>query len=116
MYLSLLLLGQHSTAIQHAQLALSLLEETFADIISNTGNNHNRSQANSTVPVHVDRIAALAIAYHNIGTEQEYLGSYNDCRQSYRRGAQIAKQYLGDDHSILKTLQKSLSRVNKKQR
>lgn len=107
-------LGQHSTAIQHAQLALSLLEETFADIISNTGN--NQSQGNSTVPVHVDRIAALAIAYHNIGTEQEYMGSYHDCRQSYRRGAQIAKQYLGDGHSILKALQKSLSRVNKTQR
>ena len=102
--------------MQHAQLALTLLEETFADVISNTGNTHHCNQSNSKVPVHVDRIAALAIAYHNIGTEQEYLGSYNDCRQAYRRGAQIAKQYLGDDHSIFKTLQKSLSRINKRLR
>jgi len=58
-------------------------------------------------PVPTDRIAILAIAYHNVGVEQEFLKKNNESFQSYQKGMQIAEKYLGSNHSMSITLRNS---------
>lgn len=64
-------------------------------------------------PPQADRIAVLAIAYHNIGVEQEFLKKYEQSLLSYRKGVEVAERYLGPKHAIAITLKNSLAAVKK---
>ena len=87
--------------MEHAQSALILLqEELFSGAMSGT-------DGNSGVAQKVDRIAVLAIAYHNIGVEQEFLKRHEQSLHSYRKGVDIAETHLGNDHGITITLRNS---------
>lgn len=54
-------------------------------------------------------MAVLAIAYHNIGVEQEFLKRFDQSIISYTKGIEIAERYLGARHSINLTLKDSLA-------
>lgn len=60
-----------------------------------------------------DRIAVLAIAYHNIGVEQEFLKRYEHSILSYRKGVEVAERYLGSKHPICNTLKSSMVAAKK---
>ena len=49
----------------------------------------------SPIAQKVDRVAVLAIAYHNIGVEQEFLKRLDQSLHSYRKGVEIAETHLG---------------------
>ena len=84
--------------MEHAQSALILLqEELFSGAMSGGDGNNGVAQK-------VDRIAVLAIAYHNIGVEQEFLKRHEQSLHSYRKGVDIAETHLGNDHGITITL------------
>lgn len=92
-------LGKHQAALEHAQSALILLhEELFLD---------SHEQLNG-IEDKADRIAVLAIAYHNVGAEYEFLKKRNLSVQSYQKGAEMAEKYLGAEHGIVITLKASL--------
>lgn len=97
-------LGRHQTALEHAQNALILLQE---ELLSPPG------AAGSSAPPQADRIAVLAIAYHNIGVEQEFLKRYEQSMLSYRKGVEVAERYLGAKHPICITLKNSLVAAKK---
>lgn len=86
-------LGRHQSALEHAQQAIILLQEEL-------------SVAANDAPK-ADRIAVLAIAYHNLGVEQEFLKKYNMSLHSYRKGVELSERYLGPDHAITATLRNS---------
>jgi len=87
--------------LEHAQSALILLqEELFSGAMSGGDGNNGVAQK-------VDRIAVLAIAYHNIGVEQEFLKRHEQSLHSYRKGVDIAETHLGNDHGITITLRNS---------
>jgi hypothetical protein len=65
------------------------------------------------VTVQADRIAVLAIAYHNIGVEQEFLKRFDQSTLSYRKGVEVAERYLGAKHPICITLKNSLAAAKK---
>lgn len=97
-------LGRHQGALEHAQNALILLQE---ELLSPPG-------ASATAkPPQADRIAVLAIAYHNIGVEQEFLKRYEQSMLSYRKGVEVAERYLGPKHAICITLKNSLLAAKK---
>lgn len=50
----------------------------------------------------------LAIAYHNIGVEQEFLKKFQQSVSSYTKGVEVAKTHLGPNHGITITLKNSL--------
>lgn len=54
-------------------------------------------------------MAVLAIAYHNIGVEQEFLKRFDQSMISYTKGMEIAERYLGARHTINLTLKDSLA-------
>lgn len=97
-------LGRHQSALEHAQNALILLQE---ELLSPPGG------ASSSAPPQADRIAVLAIAYHNIGVEHEFLKRYEQSMQSYRKGVEVAERYLGSKHPICVTLKNSLVSAKK---
>lgn len=46
----------------------------------------------------------LAIAYHNMGVEQEFLKAYDNALLSYRKAVLYAEQNLGPEDSITQNL------------
>jgi len=115
-------LGDHHSALDHAQSALiSLQDELFKGIEKSNGNecvingisathdDDTSSNNQQQLLVKLDRIAVLAIAYHNLGVEQEFLKKYNFCLGSYRKGLEIAQQYLGQTNPTTQTLRKAFN-------
>lgn len=96
-------LGRHQTALDHAQNAIILLQE---ELLSPPG-------VVGAAPPQADRIAVLAIAYHNIGVEQEFLKRYEQSVLSYKKGVEVAERYLGAKHAICVTLNNSLVAAKK---
>mmetsp|Transcript_6815 Transcript_6815/g.6921 ORF Transcript_6815/g.6921 Transcript_6815/m.6921 type:complete len:329 (+) Transcript_6815:107-1093(+) len=97
-------LGRHQSALEHAQQALILLQE---ELLSPPGS------AEPAAPPQADRIAVLAIAYHNIGVEQEFLKRFDQSMLSYRKGVEVAERYLGAKHAICITLKNSVIAAKK---
>jgi tetratricopeptide (TPR) repeat protein len=97
-------LGRHQTAMEHAQSALILLQEELLSPPGVVGN---------AKPPQADRIAVLAIAYHNLGVEQEFLKRYEQSVLSYTKGVEVAERYLGPKHAICITLRNSLAAAKK---
>lgn len=92
-------LSRHPEALEHAQEALTLLQEE----LFGSGSGHISAAQKP------DRVAVLAICYHNIGVECEFLKLHQACTQAYTKGVEIATVYLGAEHGITTTLQKSLN-------
>lgn len=69
--------------------------------------------SSNTAPPKADRIAVLAIAYHNIGVENEFLKRFEQSVLSYRKGVEVAERYLGSKHAIAITLKNSLAAAKK---
>jgi hypothetical protein len=51
-----------------------------------------------------DRISILAVAYHNLAVEQEFLKLYSESIQSYSQARAFALKYLGAEDEIFKNL------------
>ena len=47
-----------------------------------------------------DKVAVLAIAYHNMGVEQEFLRSYPAAILSYKKAVNFAEKHLGPEDGI----------------
>lgn len=78
-------IGRHQGALEHAQSALILLqEEIFGGVATILGTAEAKEH-----PSRADRIAVLAIAYHNMGVEQEFLKKFEHSLQSYRKGVEV---------------------------
>ena len=93
-------LGRHAGALEHAQSALILLQEELFTGAGMGGDSAVGSGGGAPVSQKVDRVAVLAIAYHNIGVEQEFLKRLDQSLHSYRKGVEIAETHLGHDHGI----------------
>ena len=90
-------LGRHEEALGHAQAALQLLQD---ELFGGPGG----AAAAAQKP---DRIAVLAIAYHNLGVEHEFLKQFTASLKAYTKGVEIAGVYLGAAHGITATLRTS---------
>ena len=90
-------LNRHDEALTHAQAALSLLQE---ELFGGAGGAGVAGQK-------PDRIAVLAISYHNLGVEHEFLKQFTASLQAYTKGVEIASVYLGAGHGITATLRNS---------
>lgn len=89
-------LGRHAEALEHSQAALILLQDELFS---------SASGGQSDVAPPKERVAVMAIAYHNIAVEQEYLKKYELAIQSYRKALEIAEKHLGPDQGITAVLQ-----------
>ena len=83
------LLGKHLEALQCATQALKHLKTVLQRDPDAT--------LSASVPgmEKVDTASMLAIAYHNIAVEQEYLARYDEAVSSYRKALQVAETQCG---------------------
>lgn len=81
-------IGRHQGALEHAQSALILLQEEIF------GGGAESRVGGGSQPPRADRIAVLAIAYHNMGVEQEFLKKFEHSLQSYRKGVEASSTSL----------------------
>ncbi len=88
---------RHEEALTHAQSALSLLQDEL----------FGGPQGAAAAAAKPDRIAVLAIAYHNLGVEHEFLKQFTASLQAYTKGVEIASVYLGPSHNITASLRTS---------
>lgn len=85
-------LDKHDRAVQHACCALDLISGRVAAV------GHAATQ---------DENSVLAIAYHNVAVERDYLRDWEAAAQAYQQGHQVAKQSLGEFHPLTQTLRKN---------
>ena len=68
-------LSKHKEALQHVLLSITLLQDEFLNLgppEKNIDYNEKKDEENPKVNIE-DRVSVLAIAYHNLGVELEYL-------------------------------------------
>ena len=97
-------LGRHAVALEQAQSALILLQEQLFTTMMAPARAGGQGPG---IPELADKIAVLAIAYHNAGVEQEYLRRFDGALESYTKAAELADAHLGPDHEISRTLNTS---------
>lgn len=77
-------LGRHSQALQHAMCAVEILANT--------------SEASQSSGLSGDDNSMLAIAYHNLGVEYEYMGQIELARRAFFAAVEYAEKGWGPTH------------------
>jgi len=90
-------LEKHDKAVQHAVSAL--------DLITAKVNKCDESLLSQ------DEYSVLAIAYHNVAVERDFLHHYDKAASAFQQGFQVARRYLGDEHPLTLALQKNCAAV-----
>ncbi len=88
------LLGKHLEALQCATQALKHLKAVLQ--------RNPQASLSATVPgmEKVDTASMLAIAYHNIAVEQEYLSRFDEAVGSYRKALEVAETQCGSSSQL----------------
>jgi tetratricopeptide (TPR) repeat protein len=81
-------LGRHNEALENALFSVTLLQEELLGV-----DNKN-----------MERIPVLAIAYHNVAVELEFLKRMEECIATYEKATAFARTHLGDHHFLTKNL------------
>ncbi len=97
--------GKHKEALKAIKRSIQLLQqELFEGIIPGLKQTHKHR---------ADRIATMAVAYHNMGVEYEFLFKMTDALKAYGSGVELASTYLGEAHGVTQTLRKSQNAARK---
>lgn len=81
--------GDHVKAVKHGLRSIFLLKNVF------------REQ-----PKH---LPTMVIAYHNVGTEYQLMGQFEDSEDCLRVGYKISSQFLGPQHNLTVTMKNTLN-------
>jgi tetratricopeptide (TPR) repeat protein len=105
-------LSRHSEAIQHAKAAVlnaqkGLLSQELKQKLENTPQQAEQAQ------ILTEKIVILAIAYHNLGVECEYLGEAEKCLEWYKKAKQLAQEHIGQNEQITLTFNESYVQAKK---
>jgi hypothetical protein len=97
-------LNKHELALNHAMSAVILLQEMMLSkrLDPESYPYDDDAEAEEAMPpdANKDRTAVLAIAYHNMGVEQEFLKSYPAAILSYKKAVNFAEKNLGPEDGI----------------
>lgn len=112
-------LNKHELALNHAMSAVILLQEMMLkkkldpqgyqeDDLEDVPLPPPKESDNNGLPSmkdqNKDKIAVLAIAYHNMGVEQEFLKSFPAAILSYKKAVNFAEKNLGPEDGITQNL------------
>lgn len=102
-------LNKHELALNHAMSAVILLQEDLLYKAVNGGSEQQEEEKKKSKPKggkdpNKDRTSVLAIAYHNMGVEQEFLRSYHAAILSYKKAVNFAEKHLGPTDGITENL------------
>ncbi|CEM37614.1 unnamed protein product [Vitrella brassicaformis CCMP3155] len=95
-------LHKHDKALRHASTALTIASHRLAAL------------QQESIPPSQDDITTMAIAYHNVGVEKEYLGQYGEATLFFEKGRHVAREGLGEDHPLTVALGKNLDEMEQR--
>ncbi len=101
-------IGKHEVAYLHALKALTFLQ---AEIFERTQGTIEENEAGSELRPLKSRCAVLCIAYHNLGTELEFMKQPEDALEAYMKAQSFAEKYLGHANSLTKNLAETVKNV-----
>ena len=87
-------LGRHSEALEHILMSLVMLQEEILG---------------SDKPRNAERMPVLAIAYHNMGVELEYLKRYEESINAYKKAVKFGEENIGPESNLVENLKNVLS-------
>jgi len=90
-------LEKHEKAVSHALSALELINRRVSD--------------GDPLEVPQDDYAVLAIAYHNVAVERDFLQQFDKAAAAFQQGHLVAKRCLGEDHPLAITLGRNCDAV-----
>lgn len=97
-------LNKHELALNHAMSAVILLQEMQLRRRLDPSSVDDDDDSQQPAENSKDRTAVLAIAYHNMGVEQEFLRSYPAAILSYKKAVNFAEKHLGAEDGITQNL------------
>jgi hypothetical protein len=113
-------LGRHDAALLQAQNAIIILQSSLLMIFLPERREDDPVHFKGKHAFHVkevrqdkkdelkndfkDRISILAVAYHSLGVEQEFLKLYPESLLSYQQSTAFAWKYLGSHDGLTKSL------------
>lgn len=95
-------LGQHSQAIEHARASVLYCQKS---LLPQSIDSHTTQQRV------LERIATLAIAYHNLAVELEYTRDYGGALIWYEKALSLAHQHMCDNTSLIDNFTSSLQQA-----
>ncbi|KAL4449884.1 hypothetical protein ABPG74_015003 [Tetrahymena malaccensis] len=133
-------LERHKEALEHVLMSIVLLQEEHMQNVLQYGHPRQRQQQNMHNSENQDpndneegdyqnheqkgqqngdggnrnfddRIAVLAIAYHNMGVELEFLSRFEEAIQAYKKAVNFSITYLGESHSLVENLKGVLAQA-----
>ncbi|KAL4503053.1 hypothetical protein ABPG72_014282 [Tetrahymena utriculariae] len=116
-------LDRHTQALEHSLLSIVILQDEFLQQTlkqyresnglskSNENTGPRLSDIESKAKITDDRLAVLAIAYHNLGVELEHLKRYDESMKIYNRALNFASDNLGQNHSLVQNLTRVLQQA-----
>jgi tetratricopeptide (TPR) repeat protein len=97
-------LDRHDQAINHARTALKLL---LMEMFGPDGIASKAEAGDEPPKLPADRVAVLAIAYHNLAVQQEHLKKYRGSLSSYEKACKVAATHLPEGHPLVDNLKES---------
>jgi tetratricopeptide (TPR) repeat protein len=91
-------IGKHQNAYQYAQQALVVIQENWLFVA------HKDEKGSDSK----ERSVFLAVAYHNLAVEEEFLQEHTKSFESFRKAVAIAETELGPTHPMTKSMNVSL--------
>jgi tetratricopeptide (TPR) repeat protein len=101
-------LGKHDVAMTQIMKSIILLQDEILDYTMASKNGSDPRKDADSKKQFEDRVAVLAIAYHNLGVEHEYLKQYDEAISTYRKAVNFATAHLGEQSQVVKNLQNVL--------
>ncbi|KAL1504711.1 hypothetical protein AB1Y20_008490 [Prymnesium parvum] len=96
-------LGHHHQAMRHAKAALHLLKRELGGD-AQPGSASGLLTEGQDLRGSPERMAVLAIAYHNLAVQQERMELQAEALRSFAHAADIASRHVGDAHPITSEL------------
>jgi len=99
-------MGRHDLAMHHAQSAIMIVQASLLMVcLPERKENKNKNKQKDLKEEGIkqefkDRISILAVSYHNLGVEQEFLKMYQEAIDSYKQASAFALKYLGSEDAI----------------
>jgi len=100
-------LKRHDQAIGHARTALKLLLIEMFGPDGYASKIPEGADPDEPPKLPADRVAVLAIAYHNRAVQQEHLRQYKPSLSSYEKACKVATTHLDDGHPLVDNLTQS---------
>ena len=92
-------LNKHELALNHAMSAVILLQEMMLRRKLDPQGTMD-DEDDEPPQANKEKVSVLAIAYHNMGVEQEFLRSYPAAILSYKKAVNFAEKHLGAEDGI----------------